>query len=98
MSGVDAAVGPGGNYLAQKHSRRHMRDLFLPQFMDRRTHNEWKALADNAQDWALVKARKVLAEHQPAPSIRSYPLRWRKRLQRSRGTSSRVRPCRTHAG
>jgi trimethylamine--corrinoid protein Co-methyltransferase len=62
-----AAVGPGGNFLTQKHTRRHMRDLFLPQFMDRRPYNEWEARGDNAQDWALDKARKVLSEHQPDP-------------------------------
>ncbi len=62
-----AAVGPGGNFLAQKHTRRHMRDLFLPQFMDRRPYVEWESRKDNAADWALAKARKVLAEHQPDP-------------------------------
>ncbi|MEW5827532.1 MAG: trimethylamine methyltransferase family protein [Chloroflexota bacterium] len=62
-----AAVGPGGNFLTQKHTRKHMRDLFLPQFMDRRPYNEWEARGDNAQDWALAKARKVLAEHRPDP-------------------------------
>src|SRR5512138_1207298 len=62
-----AAVGPGGTFLAQKHTRQHMRDLFLPQFMDRRPYNEWEARQDDARDWALAKARKVLAEHQPEP-------------------------------
>lgn len=62
-----AAVGPGGNFLSQKHTRAHMRDLFLPQFMDRRPYNEWEAKKDNASDWALAKARKTLAEHQPDP-------------------------------
>jgi trimethylamine---corrinoid protein Co-methyltransferase len=62
-----AAVGPGGNFLSQKHSRRHMRDLYLPQFMDRRPYNEWEAKQDDARDWALEKARRILAEHQPDP-------------------------------
>ncbi len=44
-----------------------MRDLFLPQFMDRRPYNEWETKKDNASDWALAKARKTLAEHQPDP-------------------------------
>jgi len=35
-----AAVGPGGNFLSQKHTLKHMRDLFLPQFMDRRPYSE----------------------------------------------------------
>jgi trimethylamine--corrinoid protein Co-methyltransferase len=31
------AVGPSGHFLSQKHTRKHMRDVFLPQFMDRRS-------------------------------------------------------------
>jgi len=62
-----AAVGPGGNFLTQKHTRQHMRDLFLPQFMDRRPYSEWEERKDGAPDWALAKARKVLSEHHPEP-------------------------------
>ncbi len=62
-----AAVGPGGNFLTQKHTRQHMRDVFLPEFMDRRPYNEWEERKDNARDWALEKARKRLATHQPDP-------------------------------
>jgi trimethylamine--corrinoid protein Co-methyltransferase len=64
---VIAAVGPSGNFLAQTHTRRHMRDLFLPEFMDRRPYNEWESRKDDARDWALAKARKLLAEHRPEP-------------------------------
>ena len=60
-----ANVGPGGHYLAQKHTRKHMRDLFLPQFMDRRPYSEWEEKKDNARDWAVNKARKILTEHCP---------------------------------
>jgi len=62
-----AAVGPGGNFLAQKHTLKHMRDLFLPQFMDRRPYNEWETKKDDARDWALDKARKTLVNHQADP-------------------------------
>ncbi len=62
-----AAVGAGGNFLTQKHTRQHMRDLFLPKFMDRRPYNEWEAKKDDARDWALAKARQGLASHQPQP-------------------------------
>jgi trimethylamine--corrinoid protein Co-methyltransferase len=62
-----AAVGPGGNFLAQKHTKKHMREIFLPQFMDRRPYNTWETKKDDARDWALAKARKTLAEHQPDP-------------------------------
>ena len=62
-----AAVGPGGNFLSQKHTLKHMRDIFLPQFMDRRPYSEWETKHDDAQDWALAKARKALETHQPVP-------------------------------
>ena len=62
-----AAVGPGGNFLTQKHTLKHMRDLFLPQFMDRRPYSEWETKKDDARDWALAKARKALESHQPDP-------------------------------
>jgi trimethylamine--corrinoid protein Co-methyltransferase len=62
-----AAVGPGGNFLTQKHTLKHMRDIFLPEFMDRRPVLEWETRGDNARDWALEKARKKLSIHQPDP-------------------------------
>ncbi len=61
------AVGPHGNFLAQKHTRKHMRELWLPKYMDRRPYNEWEAKRDGAADWALADARKILAMHQPDP-------------------------------
>lgn len=60
-----AAVGPGGNFLKQKHTLKHMREVFLPQFMDRRPYNVWEEKKDDARDWALDKARNILATHQP---------------------------------
>jgi len=62
---VIEAVGPGGNFLKEKHTRQHMRDVFLPQFMDRRPYNEWQELGDGPADWALDKARRILATHEP---------------------------------
>jgi trimethylamine--corrinoid protein Co-methyltransferase len=60
-------VGPGGNFLSQKHTLKHMRELFIPQFMDRRPYNVWEEKRDDGHDWALEKARKILATHQPEP-------------------------------
>ena len=62
-----AAVGPGGNFLSQKHTLKHMRELFLPEFMDRRPFNEWEERKDDARDWALAKARRRLETHHPDP-------------------------------
>jgi len=62
-----ANVGPGGNFLAQKHTLKHMREIFLPEFMDRRPYNEWEEKQDDARDWALKKARNILSNHEPDP-------------------------------
>jgi trimethylamine--corrinoid protein Co-methyltransferase len=59
------AVGPGGNFLTQKHTRRHMRELWLPRYLDRRPYNVWEEQKDDGRDWARAKARQLHAEHQP---------------------------------
>jgi trimethylamine---corrinoid protein Co-methyltransferase len=60
-------VGPGGNFLSQKHTIKHMREIFIPQFMDRRPYNVWEEKRDDGRDWALDKARNILNTHQPVP-------------------------------
>jgi trimethylamine--corrinoid protein Co-methyltransferase len=60
-------VGPGGNFLAQKHTRRHMRDLWLPTLMDRRPYKEWEERGDGARKWAREKAKQIRASHHPVP-------------------------------
>jgi len=59
------AVGSGGNFLSQKHTLKHMREVWMPQFMDRRPYHIWEEKQDNAQDWARVKAQQILQNHQP---------------------------------
>ncbi len=61
------AVGPGGNFLTQKHTRRHMRDIWQPKYFDRRPYEEWLTKGDNARDWAFTAAKDILANHQPDP-------------------------------
>jgi trimethylamine--corrinoid protein Co-methyltransferase len=58
-------VGPGGNFLSQKHTLKHMREIFIPQFMDRRPYNVWEEKHDDGCDWAIEKARRILNTHQP---------------------------------
>jgi trimethylamine:corrinoid methyltransferase-like protein len=61
------AVGPGGNFLTQKHTRKHMHDIFLPLYMDRRPYNVWEEKHDGSREWALAHAQQILATHQPYP-------------------------------
>jgi trimethylamine--corrinoid protein Co-methyltransferase len=61
------AVGPGGNFLGQKHTTKHMRKRWVPQFMDRRTYEAWQEKGDGARDWAQAKAKDILSIHEPDP-------------------------------
>jgi trimethylamine--corrinoid protein Co-methyltransferase len=61
------AVGPGGHYLAQKHTKNHMGDLWVPQFMDRRPYEVWEQKGDGARHWARDRARHILVAHRPEP-------------------------------
>jgi trimethylamine--corrinoid protein Co-methyltransferase len=60
-------VGPGGNFLAQRHTKKHMRQLWLSKYMDRRPYNVWEEKRDGARQWANEEARRILESHQPAP-------------------------------
>ncbi len=59
------AVGPGGTFLSQKHTRQHMRELWLPRLMDHRPYEQWLEKKDGAREWAGERARQILQTHQP---------------------------------
>ena len=60
-------VGAGGNFLTQKHTRKHMRNLWLSNLMDRRPYDVWKEKRDGARDWARERAKQILHTHKPQP-------------------------------
>jgi trimethylamine---corrinoid protein Co-methyltransferase len=59
------AVGPGGNFLTQKHTKKHNRELWVPALFDRRPYNVWEEKRDGAREWARDKAQWILKNHQP---------------------------------
>ena len=60
-------VGPGGNFLTQKHTKKHMREIWLPKYMDRRPYEVLQQTGDGARDWAKDRALQLLKNHQPDP-------------------------------
>ncbi|MGD2105167.1 MAG: trimethylamine methyltransferase family protein [Anaerolineae bacterium] len=63
-------VGPGGHYLADEHTVRHMRtEHYFPSgVFDRQGREEWEAAGStNAWDRAKDLARRILTEHEPSP-------------------------------
>ena len=63
----EVVPGPGGNFLALKHTKKNMRDIWVPQFMDRRPYETWEEERDGARDWAREKAIHILTTHRPDP-------------------------------
>jgi len=63
---VIEAVGPGGHFLGQKHTRKTIREIWLPKL----THPDPRMDADPSMD-IRIRARetfnKILTEHQPEP-------------------------------
>ncbi len=62
-----AEVGPAGEYLTSQHTRRHMRELWRPRFMDRRPMGVVEEEGGGPRAWANAKARDLLATHVPEP-------------------------------
>jgi trimethylamine---corrinoid protein Co-methyltransferase len=61
------SVGPGGSFLAHRHTKQHMRQLWRPTLMDRRPFTDWEETGGGPREWALERARAILREHHPAP-------------------------------
>jgi trimethylamine--corrinoid protein Co-methyltransferase len=59
-------VGPGGQFLTEKHTVEHMRSLWMPRFFDRKSWEEWDA-ADkpDPRQAAREKVREILGSHEP---------------------------------
>ncbi len=60
-------TGPGGTFLTHKHTKEHLRGLWLSTLMDRRPYQVWKEKKDGARDWARQKAKHILKNHEPEP-------------------------------
>jgi len=63
---VIETVGPGGHFLAQKHTRRSIRDIWLPKL----THpapTMGEQPASDIRERARATFERILTEHQPEP-------------------------------
>ena len=61
-------VGVGGNYLGQRHTRRHMKDVWRPRLLDRSMWDAWIASGrEGAYEKATALAGQLLAEHACVP-------------------------------
>ncbi len=63
---VTAAVGPGGHFLAQQHTRRHVRDIWIPGLSHPRSSLDGTVVPDIRRR-ARARLDRILAEHEPQP-------------------------------
>ena len=63
---VIAKVGPRGHFLAQKHTRRRMREMWFPELSHPRPSIGGEDPAD-VRRRARAKLDRILTEHQPEP-------------------------------
>ena len=61
-------VGPLKDFLAQKHTLKHMKSQSQPSLIDRRRRSKWQELGGtDIYERASAKAREILETHEPDP-------------------------------
>jgi trimethylamine--corrinoid protein Co-methyltransferase len=63
---VIAEVSPKGHYLAQEHTRRHVREIWIPELTHPRVTLNGQALPDIHQR-TRAELDRILKEHEPEP-------------------------------
>ena len=66
---VIEGVGPGGQYLDQRHTLEHLRkEHYIPTIIDREKRERWeRAGSRDLREVAREEAKRILKEHQPEP-------------------------------
>ena len=61
-------VGPLKDFLAQKHTLKHMNTQSQPSLIDRRRRSKWQELGGtDMYERASARAREILETHEPDP-------------------------------
>jgi trimethylamine--corrinoid protein Co-methyltransferase len=67
---IIAAVGPGGNYLQQKHTLTHFREeLWRPDIFTHRGYAQWQAEGSRDTQARVREKIRVIAENHHPPSL-----------------------------
>src|SRR5512143_127720 len=61
-------IGPDGDFMSNKHTKKHFREDWYPQLFERRNYDGWmKAGGKSLRERAQEKALDILEHHQPEP-------------------------------
>lgn len=65
---VIGKAGPYSQFITEKHTFNHMREMSQPTLIDRRVRDKWQAAGGKTMhEKALDKARDILENHKPTP-------------------------------
>ena len=82
---VIKAVGPGGHYLGQKHTRRTIRDIWLPTLTHPTPTMDGKSQVE-IRERAKETFKNILKEHQPEPLAAEVQVELEKILEYAEGS------------
>lgn len=61
-------VGSQGQFITEKHTFEHMKQMSQPSLIDRRVRDKWESAGGQTMhEKAMDKARDILANHKPTP-------------------------------
>jgi trimethylamine---corrinoid protein Co-methyltransferase len=61
-------IGPGGNFLAEEHTIKHLADIWHPELFDRSNYDQWAQAGKKPLESKLTeKVRWILENHSPEP-------------------------------
>ncbi|MEW6624751.1 MAG: trimethylamine methyltransferase family protein [Bacillota bacterium] len=61
-------IGPGGNYMSHKHTRKHLKKIWRPSVYDRKPYGQWEQSGKaGAYEAASEQAKWILANHEVKP-------------------------------
>jgi trimethylamine---corrinoid protein Co-methyltransferase len=61
-------IGPGGNYLAEKHTVKHLADIWHPDLFDKSNYDHWEKVGKKPLELKLTERVRWISEnHHPEP-------------------------------
>jgi trimethylamine--corrinoid protein Co-methyltransferase len=84
---VIAQVGPEGQYLSTEHTRRHFREMWVPELFERDDHKTWRQKGGKTLgERAAERVQQILEEHRPEPLPDDVRTQLRRIVARSEST------------
>ena len=78
-------VGPGGSFLAEKHTLAHLDELLLPKISNREPYDTWKRNGSKSiVDVSREKTKEILEKHKPKTLEKNVQMKIEETMKRAR--------------